>query len=545
MIDERGAELQQQLQLLAEQFIAHLHSEVPALQQLAASLPDAGTSTRETLADLRQRLHRLAGSAGTYGFEQLGQDCRNREQQTDQLLTLDSIEPEKLLRLAQAMHTLSVPQPTASQSLTSLLTPEPVPEQQDDTLLYILEADQDMADSLQNTLSNFGYRVRLFADDALLHQACLQQRPDALIVDFDHHPQLNKAAMLSNGQANLTVPLFVLTSQDDFATQLKAASAGASGFLSKPVNFSALENSLERYFRRQTDEPYRVLIIDDDHELSSRYALVLRAAGMMVEVLDNPADIHPTLMRFHPEIILLDVNMPECPGPYLAQIIRFHDELLQIAIVYVSGVVDAHRQMDALLRAGDDFITKPVSDQTLITTVFARVRRARTLANSLSRDSLTGLITHANIKEQVVLETERARRFDKVTSVVMLDIDHFKRVNDTYGHLTGDNVIRTLANMLRQRLRKIDSIGRYGGEEFALVMPQSSSADAARVIDQIREDFAKLQFQAGDETFTVTFSAGITDTSSPIESKQVLEVADRALYAAKTAGRNQVRVLLE
>ncbi len=545
MIDERGAELQQQLQLLVEQFIAHLRNEIPDLQLLATSLPGAGASTREALADLRQRLHRLAGSAGTYGFEQLGQDCRCLEQQTDQLLTLDSLGQEQLQRLAQAMHTLSVPQPTAPQSLTSLLTPEPVPEQQEYTLLYILEAEQEMADSLQKTLTNFGYRVQLYADEEQLHQACLKQRPHALIVDFDHHPQLNKAAMLSHGQASTSVPLFILASQDDFATQLKAASAGASGFLSKPVNFSALENSLERYFRRQTDEPYRVLIIDDDHELSTRYALILRAAGMMVEVLDNPADIYPTLMRFHPEIILLDVNMPECPGPYLAQIIRFHDELLQIAIVYVSGVVDAHRQMDALLRAGDDFITKPVGDQTLITTVFARVRRARTLANSLSRDSLTGLITHANIKEQVVLETERARRFDKVTSVVMLDIDHFKRVNDTYGHLTGDNVIRTLANMLRQRLRKIDSIGRYGGEEFALVMPQSTSEDAARVIDQIREDFAKLQFQAGDETFTVTFSAGVTDTSSPFESKQVLEVADRALYAAKTAGRNQVKVLLE
>ncbi|MDC6636318.1 diguanylate cyclase, partial [Leclercia adecarboxylata] len=163
-------------------------------------------------------------------------------------------------------------------------------------------------------------------------------------------------------------------------------------------------------------------------------------------------------------VLLLDVNMPDCSGPELAQMIRLHDEWLRVTIIYLSAETDAHRQMAALLKAGDDFITKPISDNALVAAVYSHSQRARSLSTALARDSLTGLLKHADIKEQLALEVQRATRSGKPASVVMLDLDHFKGVNDTYGHAAGDNVIRALANLLRQRLRRIDSLGRYGGE---------------------------------------------------------------------------------
>jgi len=126
--------------------------------------------------------------------------------------------------------------------------------------------------------------------------------------------------------------------------------------------------------------------------------------------------------------------------------------------------------------------------------------------------------------------------------VVMLDLDHFKQINDTYGHAAGDNVIRALANLLRQRLRRIDSLGRYGGEEFVAVLPECSALQARRIFDEIRVRFAALSFHAGDQEFRVTFSAGICETDGHSASGLLLEHADQALYVAKHNGRNQVQI---
>jgi diguanylate cyclase (GGDEF)-like protein len=216
-----------------------------------------------------------------------------------------------------------------------------------------------------------------------------------------------------------------------------------------------------------------------------------------------------------------------------------------VPIIYLSAETNLTRQMRALLKAGDDFITKPIADNALITAVFARAQRARMLGNALSRDSLTGLLKHADIKERVTLEAERAARNAQPVSVVMIDIDNFKQVNDLYGHSAGDKVIRALANLLRQRLRKVDILGRYGGEEFLAVLPGCTPEDALKTLDDIRQSFAELRFFAQDVEFSVTLSGGISNNltnGSHYNANELQEKADQALYAAKHGGRNQIRM---
>ena len=136
---------------------------------------------------------------------------------------------------------------------------------------------------------------------------------------------------------------------------------------------------------------------------------------------------------------------------------------------------------------------------------------------------------------------ERAKRCHAPVSVAMIDIDHFKNVNDTYGHACGDNVIRALSNMLRQRLRKVDRLGRYGGEEFVAVLPGCSSKDATQLLESIREAFNALQFSYGGQQFHCSFSAGISACEDDEwAEEELLERADRALYQAKQSGRNRL-----
>ncbi|WP_425917524.1 diguanylate cyclase [Pseudomonas sp. GWSMS-1] len=541
-------ELQQHLQRLSETFALRLQEDLPALGQDAEHLLHAVDPHEQLhcLQTIREQLHKLAGAAGTFGFSRLGQRARELEQEAEQWLTTLQQEQQSLQDFSKSLQQLAgqvyQPEPEPSPAPT---TASPSKSAQSERRIYILEDQYAVGETMRLTLNNFGYQAEHFTRIAELDHALQQQRPDALILDVNLPDEnLTGLAYAASLQERLDepLPLLVTTTQDDFATHLEAVRVGAMGFFTKPVDIPQLENRLERCFAQQQGEPYRVLIIDDDRELASRFSLILRGANMLVEMQHDPAEIFTHMRSFNPEVILLDVNMPNCTGPELAQIIRMNDDWLRVPIIYLSAETDINRQMNALIKAGDDFVTKPISDNALVAAVFSRAQRARLLSNALSRDSLTGLLKHADIKEQAAIELERALRSGKPASVAMLDIDFFKKVNDSHGHAAGDNVIRALANLLRQRLRRIDSLGRYGGEEFLVVLPDCTAEQALRVLDEIRQRFAELKFIAGGSEFSVTLSAGIASTEvAPASASELLEKADQALYAAKHGGRNQVR----
>lgn len=540
-------ELQQLLLSLGAQFRQRLEKELPELRAQAEQLLAATQATRQALLqDLREQLHKLAGSAGTFGYERLGEQARTLELASVTLLS--ACTTAQLHEHAQALKLFSQQDcapPTATVSALAN-APTPTPDhrgREPSRRLYILEPDPVLGKNLQATLQNFGYATEHLRTSAALLEAVNRQLPDVLIIDSrldEANPDGLAFARELEAQLPLPLPLLVISAQNDFDTRLRAVRTGVAGFFNKPVDFSALESRLDSIFAQQRGEPYRVLIIDDDLELSKRYRLVLDNAGMQVETLSQPQDIDEVMQRFNPEVVLLDVHMPLCSGPELAQIIRFNDAWLRVPIIYLSAETDIGKQIKALLKAGDDFVSKPISDHALVASVLARAQRARLLSNALSRDSLTGLLKHADIKEQVALEVERAARHASSACVVMLDLDNFKLVNDRYGHAIGDNVIRALSNLLRQRLRRVDSLGRYGGEEFTVVLPECNLEQAKSILDEIRQRFAELPFMAQDHSFNVTFSAGIAQSHSQSSAGQLIEFADQALYAAKAAGRNQV-----
>ncbi|WP_278413948.1 diguanylate cyclase [Stutzerimonas kunmingensis] len=542
MDDRTRLALQEQLAQLEQQFGERLQADLTDLAALAQDLQQtrATASRRLVMLSIRERLHRLAGAAGTFGFAKLGERARQLEQRADRWL--DSAKPGSRAAEAFARAVLQLAGETPGQERDGAAElPEHHEEPAPGCRIYLMKADAVAGASMAVTLRNFGYLVSQWPNFAALQAAVADELPDALIVSVQQDSDFDALAALQQGLEQ-PLPLLVIHDRADFASQLAAVRAGAQGFFVRPLDITQLENSLERCLDRQQGEPFRVLIVDDDAELAARYSLVLRNAQMQVQILTEPTRVLETMRSFNPEVLLLDVNMPDCSGPELAQMIRLHDEWLRVTIIYLSAETDTHRQMAALLKAGDDFITKPISDTALVAAVYSHAQRARSLSTALARDSLTGLLKHADIKEQLALEVQRTTRTGKPASVVMLDLDHFKQINDTYGHAAGDNVIRALANLLRQRLRRIDSLGRYGGEEFVAVLPECSALQARRIFDEIRVRFAALSFNAGDQEFRVTFSAGICETDGHSASGLLLEHADQALYAAKHNGRNQVQI---
>lgn len=539
-------QLQQQLVALKQSYAAKLASELASLNTLANTLLDS-QEIESVLSELHQKLHKLAGSGGTFGFPQLSQAARELETQVQALLhTQDGVNKPVLDDLVSRVaalheHAKSVNQPETMEK------PACVPPSLSETrTIHLLATQVETANDLKKELVNFGYSVASFLTyTAHLNELKQGKIPEAIVIDTDFSADV--ADYFAHGrelfQGEIPSEFIFISNRDDFRAQIMAARVGAQGYFKKPVDIPKLVDRLERTFNQRDVAPYRVMIVDDDIDLACHYQLVLQRAGMEVGVVTEPTELFAAADELRPELILMDIHMPGYSGTELARMLRMRDEWLGVPIVYLSAETDLQMHIKAMLNGGDDFLTKPIADNYLIAAVTARVARARQLNNLISRDSMTGLLKHVNFKEQLVTELERSRRTQEPLVVAMFDIDHFKKVNDTYGHGMGDRVIKALAHLLKQRLRKTDIVARYGGEEFAAVLLNCTVEAACDILNDIREKFAAIPFMHDESSFSCTLSSGMaTNTEYPDFS--ILEAADGALYDAKRSGRNKVCVAL-
>lgn len=247
------------------------------------------------------------------------------------------------------------------------------------------------------------------------------------------------------------------------------------------------------------------------------------------------------MQEFHPDLILMDLYMPGIDGIELAKLIRQIDEYVSTPIVFLSSEEDFSKQIEALNLGGDDFLTKPIKASHLVALVKSRLERLRILRSYMMRDSLTGLLNHTSFRGQLMQEINRSKRHKIRLAFSMLDIDNFKQVNDTFGHPVGDTVLKSLSRLLRQRLRRSDIIGRYGGEEFVALLLEVDASNTFQIMDEIRAHFSEIRhFSPTKGVFTTTFSAGIATFPEFENANSLIDAADQALYAAKAAGRNKV-----
>lgn len=292
----------------------------------------------------------------------------------------------------------------------------------------------------------------------------------------------------------------------------------------------------------EEESPYRVLVVEDSLTASKVIQRTLARSDIESHAVTDPAQVLTGLREFQPDLILMDMYMPDCTGVEATRVIRQHAEFLSTPVIYLSGDGDMALQVDALRLGGDHFLTKPFNPVFLNAVVKSKIERYRALRRTMLRDGLTGLFNHRTLKEKLAAALATARASGSPLSVAMTDIDHFKSVNDRYGHPMGDQVIRSLAWLLKQRLRKTDIVGRYGGEEFMVILPNSTTQQAFEVLDRIRHDFSLVQYAFEDTWFHTTFSAGVSQFPAMQGAEALIKDADEALYDAKHSGRNCVNI---
>jgi diguanylate cyclase (GGDEF)-like protein len=539
--------LQAKLKVLSDAYAAQLPEKINQLDQALTQL-SATTWDAPGFESLLLFVHSLIGSGKTFGFGSLSDVARNLEAYLSQLA-----QTKAVITLDQRNHILANIKelqeaaghrdaPIAAQA-ELIAVAQPVKNKVAPRRIFIVEDEQELAAELKTQLGYFGYDVSDFntLED---FQLALQQTSDVVVLMDVTFPgdRLGGVKLMKDIQQRREIPLPVvfLSAHDDFEMRLEAARAGSIAYLSKPVNIGALVDKLDTLTSTKPLVPYRVMIVDDSVALTAYHAAVLEEAGMAVKAVNNPLKVLEAWLEFAPDLILIDLYMPECSGTDLAKVIRQLDAFVSIPIVFLSAENNLDKQLFAMGLGGDDFLTKPIQPPHLISSVTSRIKRSLMLRSFMVRDSLTGLLNHTAIKDQLDGEVAWARRQKKPLSFAMVDIDHFKKVNDTYGHPVGDRVIKSLSRLLKQRLRSSDLVGRYGGEEFAVVLVDADGPTAMKVLDTIRDDFSQLRHLGEGTEFPVTFSCGIADVSQFPDATRLSDAADKALYKAKHAGRNCV-----
>ncbi|WP_405119058.1 diguanylate cyclase [Pseudomonas leptonychotis] len=411
--------------------------------------------------------------------------------------------------------------------------------------IYLALQHMERAEQLVERLEFFGMTAIALDSANAFRNAMLERHPAAILMEVDFSGPGCGLLLAKSVQEGLEhpIPLLFFSPEDtDTMTRLSAVRAGGQEFFTGSLDASNLFERIEVLTHVSQYEPYKVLIIDDSRAQATHTERVLNSAGIVTRTLIEPIQAMSHLADFQPDLIILDMYMPECDGPELAQVIRHNDRYVSVPIIYLSAEDDLDKQLDAMSEGGDDFLTKPIKPRHLIATVRNRAARARNLKARMVRDSLTGLYNHTHTLQLLEDARFRAERDGQPLSFAMIDIDFFKKVNDTYGHPMGDRVIKSLALFLKQRLRKSDHIGRYGGEEFAVVMPDTDAESAYRVLDEIRQRFAEIQYSAQPHDLSCTFSCGIAQLAPQLDGKLLSQQADLALYVAKHGGRNQVAI---
>ncbi len=411
--------------------------------------------------------------------------------------------------------------------------------------VYLALQDRERAERLAQQLEFFGLIAQPFDSADAFRAAMVERHPAAILMEVDFAgPGLGLQLAADIQQAlEQKLPLLFFSHEDpDTPTRLAAVRAGGQEFFTGSLDASTLLERIEILTHVTQYDPYRVLIIDDSRAQATHTERVLNSAGIVTHTLTDPILAMAALAEFQPDLIILDMYMPECNGTELAKVIRHNDRYVSVPIIYLSAEDDLDKQLDAMSEGGDDFLTKPIKPRHLIATVRNRAGRARNLKARMVRDSLTGLYNHTHILQLLEDTRFRSRRDGQPLTFAMLDIDHFKKVNDVYGHPMGDRVIKSLALFLKQRLRKTDHIGRYGGEEFAVVLPDTDANTALKVLDEIRRRFAEIHYPAQPQDLSCTFSCGIAQLHEGVDSNTLSKQSDEALYVAKHGGRNRVEI---
>ena len=291
----------------------------------------------------------------------------------------------------------------------------------------------------------------------------------------------------------------------------------------------------------------KVLVVDDNKNNVRLLTDILDEAGYTVFTADNGQPVLDMTYHLKPDAILLDIMMPMMDGFQVCELLKKDHETKDIPVLIITARTDARDLHKAFELGAFDYVKKPVHEMELLARLKSAIHikeHQDMLKAMATKDGLTGLFNHALLLELLHKELMKQERQNRNLAFIMMDIDYFKKVNDAYGHTSGDIILKELADVISNRVRTGDVIGRYGGEEFSIILSDIGLTEALNLCERIRLEVQEHPFILPEKTAHITISMGMyfKTPGDGIHPGDVVIKADEALYTAKNNGRNRVEV---
>lgn len=547
-----------ELMALHERYRKQLPAYAEKLRCLWRDIREGDAASRaQHLGSLVSLAHRLAGSGTVYGFPDISEAassvenaCESERTPLSNLSSMDEQVGSLITALESHALAFSDEQPTTDVSGES----DKQLEHHKPTVL-VVDDDTDFVSYLENLLQGQGFRVQSLNTIEDFSSVVTFHEPLAAIVDMDFLGERYAGAqhvMAWRESDGAPLPVFFISAYDSFDIRLAAVRAGGNHFLKKPLEESRLISLLHSELRIGPDRPYRVLLVDDDEDLHALYQQILEKAGYQVFSATCAKSALDLVKSETPELALIDVNMPSCNGIELGQLIRQHEQLADMAMLFMSAVSDTDVELACARLANDEFIHKPVEPWRLLMVVKSRVERTRRLQAQQptrvglepesSLNPLTALPMLGAFKQALnaQINTQDA---ESALAVLKIDIRDFHELNELYGHFAGNQTLQRLAWDISRCLSSEDMLAHEGADEYLLMAPNLERVEKAlELAEKIQSVITRPNRNSEDDLIPLTADIGIAvwpqDCSTP---EKLLQCADTALFEARRSPTSEIR----
>jgi diguanylate cyclase (GGDEF)-like protein len=530
------------LLVLKERFVEALPQR---FDDLSTALERWGSAAEPGLfEEVERRFHTIAGTAGTYGVVHVAALAAEGEETcAGRATTASPDDPAMLGYLRSLVESMRCAVTSAEPAEETSPTADPESTESPLPTALLVSGFVDSLTALASRLRGEGFSVVTTATLAAAASVVRRAMPDVVVTeialpDGAGYDLIEAVRSAPRGTDTLAI---VCGAPETFAGRLRLIRCTADATFADSSDTDLLMHTIRAARNDDANAAPRILCVEDDPDQSRYVEAILRGAGYCVSSIADPTSFESMLTTFRPDLIVMDIVLPDFTGVDLARYVREDVANATLPIVFLTGQRKIESRMRALGVGGDDYLTKPVAPELLLSVVAARLKRSCSLKALIDHDGLTGALTHSAFMRRAQTIASETRRRPEPVALVMLDLDYFKSVNDRYGHLAGDRVLSTFSSFLKRNLRAGDEVGRYGGEEFAMVLRNISVGEVQGLVARLVMDFGAIpQFAPDGSTFHVTFSAGVAMYESSGDLQVWKQRADEALYSAKHLGRARV-----
>jgi diguanylate cyclase (GGDEF)-like protein len=408
--------------------------------------------------------------------------------------------------------------------------------------VLVIDDDQKDLESLKKMVEENDFSFRSARSFAGTISELERRMPEGMILeiplpDGDAYELVERIRAMPGGDE---MAIIIVSKQTGFLDKVRAIHCGADAHFEKPIDTKSMFRRLRYLLDKRYQETPRILSVEDDPDQAAFIRAFLESAGYQVRTCTDPKNFESYMSAFQPDLVLLDVMLPGMTGYELSRYVRQDERHATLPILFLTtqGQIDA--RIESARAGGDDHLVKPVPPALLLSSVSSRLERARFLKTLLHRDGLTSLLNHTTFMEQAQAVIAQRKRHAGFTVLILLDIDYFRSINERHGYPGGDKVLVALSMLLRRRLRQSDIIGRYAGDEFAIIAEGLDENEAQLLSSRLVSDFAAIQHSTLSHAgFYATCSSGIAILDAKTMTVETwVKSAFRALQEAKAAGRN-------